>query len=503
MRAPCFAASLLTLLACGPALAGKSDDTLNAAFSDEVETLDNYKATGREALMVTRLLYDSLLEKNLATGAFEPEIASSYKIVDDTTIDFEIRHDVKFHDGTALTADDVVYTLNLVSSADYNARYQIAVEWIASAEKTGDFSVRLHMKKPFPLALEMLAGNVPIYPKAYYEKVGPAGMGVKPVGTGPYRLVDMTPGTRFVLQRFDDYYPESPRGRPPIRTVVIRVLPEANTQYAELLNGQLDWTWRVPPDAARNLAKQRNVKIETAEILRFGYLKMNPHFMNDGSPLAKLEVRRAINYAINRPAIMKALVGGASEIIDTPCDPIQFGCKGSGQTYPFDPIKAKQLLADAGYPNGFPLDLMASAMPHEQTEAIAANLGSIGIHITINEQQPAPALSAWRAGKVGMYLTNWGSYGIADAGLSVGQFFSGNGDDVVRDPVVLKDLQDGGSSTDRAVREAAYAKATQRIVDQAYWVPLWTYSVNSAQNKDLDFKIGADEYAPFYQAHWQ
>ena len=496
--------ALALLLAWGSsAHAGKADDTLNVAFGNEVETLDNYKATGREALMVTRLLYDSLLHKNAATGAFEPELASSYKVVDDKTLDFTLREDVTFHDGSKMTADDVVYTLNLVSSPQYNARYQIAVNWIESVEKTGDYAVRIHLKTVFPMALEMLAGNLPIYPKAYYEKVGSAGMAINPVGAGPYRLVEMTPGTRFVLQRFDGYYPESPRGRPPIRNVVIRVLPEANTQYAELINGQLDWIWRVPPDAARNLARQPGIKIEVAEIMRFAYLAMNPHYMEDASPIAKVDVRRAINHAIDRPAIVKALVGGASKVIDGPCNPIQFGCAPAGITYPFDPAKAKQLLAAAGYPNGIDVELLASAMPHEQTEAIAAFLTKAGIRTTVNEQQPASALSAWRAGHAAMYLTNWGSYGIGDVGLSVGQFFTGTGDDVVKDPSVIKTLQEDGASSDRTVRAAAYAKAIHEIVDQAYWVPLWTYSVNCAQAKGLDFKLGADEFAPFYEAHWE
>ena len=161
-----------------PAWAGKGDDTLNVAFSQEITSLDNYQEPSREGLILARLIYDSLLDKDMKTGEFKPELATSWRYVDDRTLEFELRHGVKFHDGTPMTADDVVYTLNLVSTKEYNARYQIAVTWIEKAEKVDDYKVRLIMKKPYPLALEMLAGNLPIYPKAYYEKAGPSGMGV-------------------------------------------------------------------------------------------------------------------------------------------------------------------------------------------------------------------------------------------------------------------------------------------------------------------------------------
>ena len=125
-----------------------------------------------------------------------------------------IREGVKFHDGTTMTADDVVYTLNKVADPDYGAVFQIAVRWIDKAEKTGPRTVRLRMKQPYPPALEWLAGFLPIYPQDYYEKVGKAGMGLKPIGTGPYKLVAMDPGTHWTLTRFDEHYAESPKGRP-------------------------------------------------------------------------------------------------------------------------------------------------------------------------------------------------------------------------------------------------------------------------------------------------
>jgi peptide/nickel transport system substrate-binding protein len=487
----------------GPALAGKADDTLNAAFLGEVATLDNYKETGREGLILARLIYDSLLSKDFTTGGFNPELAESYKIVDDKTIDFELRKNVKFHNGQPMTADDVVYTLNLVSSKEYNARYQIAVNWIDKVEKLDDYRVRLHMKAPNPLALEMLAGNLPIYPKAYYEQVGPAGMGVKPVGTGPYRFVEATPGTRYVFERFDDYYSGSPKGKAQIKRVIMRILPEANTQYAELLNGGLDWIWRVPPDDAKNLARRPNVEIRNAEIMRYAYISLNPKLDGGKSPLADVRVRRAINYAVNRQAIAKALIGGASRVMTTPCFPTQFGCTTDVAKYDYDPAKAKALLAEAGYPNGFKVELVVSAMARIQAEAISADLGKVGIQVSLNEQQYAPATTMWREGRAAMLMRNWGSYGVSDSGLSTGQYFSGTEDDIYRDPELVQSLKEANASVDQPLRKKIYEAAAKRVADQAYWLPLWSYNVTMAQNKDLEISLNPDEFIDFFRAHWK
>lgn len=441
------------LLGTGLTYAGKTDDTFNVAFSVEPTTMDTYKETTREGNILARLVYDCLIEKDMATGEFKPAIASAFRVIDDMTIDFDLRTDVKFHDGTAMTADDVVYTLNLVSSKEYGARYQIAVDWIDNVEKTGEHSVRIKMKRPYPLALEMLAGNLPIYPKAYYEKVGPSGMATKPVGAGPYKLVDVTPGARYVFEKFDDYYSGSPKGMPAIKRIIVRVLPETNTQYAELMNGGLDWVWKVSPDDAKKLASRPDLQVESTEILRFSFIEVNPNFDNKNSPFANVKVRQALNYAINRPGIIKAFVGGAAKVAYAPCSHLQFGCTYDVPHYDYDPAKAKALLTEAGYPNGFSTELTVASTPKEQAEVIAANLAAVGVNVKLNFQQYAPALTAWREGKVPLLMGNWGSYGVADSGLSVSQYFTGTADDLVKDQNVIDLLKAADTSMDRIFRE--------------------------------------------------
>lgn len=496
-------AAILGVLAPSPVLADPANNSLNIAFTGEIATLDMYKESSREGTSLSRMLYDGLLFKDFTTGEIKPELAESYTVVDPTTIDFVIRKDVKFHDGTPLTPEDVVYTLNLVSSPDYSVRYSIAVDWIKSAEKLPDGTVRVHLEYPYPLALEMLAGNVPIYPQDYYSRVGSEGMGQKPVGTGPYRLVEMTPGTHFVLERFKDYYPESPKGHPAIEKLDIRTLPEVNTQYAALLNGTVDWIWRVPATDAARLASQPNIAVHNVSGVRFAYLGMNRNFNGGKSPLADVRVRQAINYALNREAIVKALVGGAAVPTEAPCSPIQLGCYDGLRKYPFDTAKARALLAEAGYPDGFDIEIFVTSFPNNQAQVIVENLRQVGIRATLNNQQFSTVTTAWRDGRAAMVLTNLGSFGIADTGIGAGQYFGGGDDDTTRDDAVTALFKAADSTTDRAVRKEKLSGAIDIITDQAYWAPLWTYNIVTVSNKDLEFNLTADEYPRFYTAKWK
>lgn len=500
MRKDFFVGVLAALALTQPALADKASNSLNVAFTNEIATLDNYQESGREGLNVARLLYDGLISKNYATDEFEPELAEAFEFVSDTEIEFKIRPGVKFHNGETLTADDVVYTLNLVSSPEYGARYSIAVDWIEEAVKVDDTTVRLRMKTPYPLALEMLAGNLPIYPQAYYEEAGPEGMAVRPVGTGPYRLRDMTQGVHFVLERFEDYYEGGQKSGATIDTIDIRVLPEVNTQYAELMTGALDWIWRVPQDDVARLESLSDIKVEPAPIMRFEYISFNPNVAD--SPVSDPLVRKAIYHAINREGIREALVGGGSTLTNAACNPLQFGCEQDVATYEYNPDKARELLSEAGYADGFSIPMVVTSVPTVNAEAIAADLARVGITVNLNVQQYASAVDMWRGNRVAMMHTNWGSYGVGDVGLSVGNFFGGAGDDVIKEPGLVGPLEEANSIVDFERRRELYAEALGTIADEAYWVPLWTYSINTAMNADLDLTMSPDEFVPFYSARW-
>lgn len=495
---------ILTAVALSPAIqAGKTDDTLNVAFMIEAATMDAYMTTSRNGGILARHLYDSLLYKEPFSGEIKPALAKSYQFIDDTTMEFELREGVTFHNGEPFDADDVVYTLNKVSDPAYGAKTQLNVDWIKQAEKMGPYQVKLTMKKPFPLALEMLAGPIAIYPNEYYEKVGPEGMGTKPIGTGPYKMVKLTPGTRWVMERFENYYADSPKGKPAIKNLVIRVLPERNTQYAELLAGKLDWIWKIPPDQAEKLAKMPKIQIKNTSVLRIDYIHFDVLGKVKKSPVNELKVRQAIAYAINRQGIVTALTKRNSQVIHTACNPTQFGCTEEVVKYEYDPERAKQLLVEAGYPEGFEIEMVTDSTRRTLAEAIMGDLAKVNIKVKLNIQQYAAAREKWRAGQSPMTFTGWGSYGIADVAMLPGNFFTGSADDLAGDAEVKAWLEKGDSSIDSTVRQENYAKALKKIAAQVYWLPLWTHNVYYGLSKDLDFTLPADEYARFFLAKWK
>ena len=482
--------------------AAQADQTLNVALDAEIATLDYYMGSGRNGIIMAHHLYDTLLYKDVKTGKIIPALAASYTFTDDTTIEFELRKGVKFHDGSEMTADDVVYTLNTVSNPDYGAVYQIAVKWIDRAEKLGDYKVRLKMREPYPVALEWLAGFLPIYPKGYYEKAGKQGMAVKPVGTGPYKLVSVQPGTRWRLERFQDHYQGSPKGNA-IKFIEMRVLPEINTQLTELITGKLDFIWKFSPDVAKRLKGRDGIVVKNAPILRIVYAAMNT--VKD-SPLKDVRVRRALIHAIDRARIMQSFVGGESQVIHSACNPVQFGCTADVKAYAFDPKKAKQLLQEAGFADGFKAKILISksgAVPRTVVEAILADLARVGVKADIEYQQWAAARKKWIANDGHMMLMSWGSWGIGDVAMMTSEWFSEGDVNRVRDADVIDWLNTADSSPDRGKREQHYRKALEKIADQAYWLPLWTFNANYALSDDVEFTLDADEIARFFNATWK
>lgn len=154
--------------------------------------------------------WDTLIYRDPETFEYKPLLATSWKWVDDVTLDFELRRGVKFHNGEKFDADDVVYTLNWISNPANGVKNQQNVSWIEAASKRGEYEVRVHLKKPFPAALEFLSGPVAIYPNEYCTKVGPDGMDKQPVGTGPYRVAKVLAGKEIRFEANRDYYDGSP-----------------------------------------------------------------------------------------------------------------------------------------------------------------------------------------------------------------------------------------------------------------------------------------------------
>ena len=499
----CICISLAFIVtATTPAFAGKKDDTLYFSWKKELESLDRYFNTAREGMIVSRQICDDLLYRDPDTLEYKPLLAKSFKWIDNTTMEFELRRGITFHNGEKFDADDVVYTINFVSNPDNKVLVQRNVNWIDRAEKLGPYKVKLYLKEPFPSALEYLAGNIPIYPNEYYAKVGPKGFGMKPVGTGPYMVVEHEVGKKIVFERNKNYFKDSPKGQPSIGRLVQRTIPEETTMAAELMTGGLDWIYQVPKDQADNLANVPNVQVLKAETMRVGWLVMDAAGRTGDNPFQKLAVRKAVSHAIDREGISRNLVGGQSRVIHSHCFPTQFGCTDDVIKYDYDPAKAKKLLSEAGYPKGFEIDLHGYRN-RPYAEAMIGNLQAVGIKANLKYLKYSALREKVMGGKVTFNFTTWGSYGVNDISNITGRFYNFTEVDYARDEQVRDWLKEGDSIIDRDKRAAVYKKALNRISEEAYVLPLFTWVANYAFSKELDFKPYPDAVPRFFLSKWK
>ncbi|HET7849001.1 MAG TPA: ABC transporter substrate-binding protein [Pseudolabrys sp.] len=486
------------------ALAGKSNDTLVYASDSEPENVSPYHNNLREGVIIARHVFDNLIYRDPATGKYMPQLATSWTWVDPTTLDLTIRKGVTFHNGDPLTADDVVFTLNYVVSPQAKVVTKQNVDWIKSAEKIGNDKVRIHLVGPFPAAIEYLAGPVPIYPEKYFKKAGLDGFAKAPIGSGPYKITAVTPGKGVTMEKNKSYWQGSPLGQPTIGKLVFRVVPDAETRLAELMTGGVDWIWRVPKDQATQLKSAPNITVLSAETMRVGFLQFDALGRTPAAvPFKDARVRQAVSYAIDRKAMIDNLVGGSARIMNSACFIDQFGCTDKGvPRYDYNPAKAKELLKEAGYPNGFKTEIYAYR-EREYAEAVIGYLRAVGIDAHLNYLKYAAMRDANRAGKAPITFYTWGSFSVADASAFTGVWFKGNADDSSHDAEVQKLLKEADTSVDTNRRLKIYQEALKLIAEKAYLFPLFSYPANYAFTSDLAFTAQPDELPRFFRAHWK
>ena len=498
------AIAALFVLGGGYAQAGKKNDTLLWLTEFEPPTYDFYAQTNREGVVLAKHVWDTLIERDLATGEFKPHLATSVTYLNPTTIEVKLRPGVKFHNGDLLTADDVVFTFNWQNDPqNTKVAARSRTDWVKNAEKIDIFTARLHLKEPFAAAMAFLESSVPIYPAAYTKAQGSDGMSRAPVGTGPYRVTEVARGKQIVMERFKDYF-GGVRGQAKIGKIVMRFVPEYNTQIAELMAGNADFIWRVPKDQAEKMKGRRGLNVTVGDTMRYGYLQFDitgrPGAAAD--PVRKLEVRQAIAHAVNRAAIAKSLQGGGT-VLDLTCYPSQVGCASkSAPKYDYNPSKAKQLLAKAGYPNGFDVDFYGYR-DRQLAEAIMGDLAKVGIRARLQWLQYAPLRDKVRKGEIPFNFMTWGSASISDVANSTGYFFAKGPDDTTQDAKVVDMLKKAGAEVDVAKRLAIYDEAHAVIARNVYWVPLWSYVYFYVMTDELRFQPTPDEIPHMYRASWK
>jgi peptide/nickel transport system substrate-binding protein len=489
-----IAARLLAVLGCIalaatpalPAHASKADDTIRVPADLVLPDIDPYFNNELLGSIIGMSVWDTLVFRDPATGEFKGQLATAWRVIDDTTVEFDLRQDVKFHNGQAFTADDVVYTINFIANPASGVTNQRNVAWLKSAEKLDTYKVRINFKAPFPPYLEYLAIPIIIHPHEYYAKEGRKGQNIKPIGSGPYRITRYEPGKIIVMERNSDYYPGTLKSIAKVGKIEITFVPDVQTQIANLMTGNADLlTTPVPRDMVDNFALNPMLQVVSVPTMRINFLQFNVLDTTVSPALKDVRVRKAIMHAIDREAIAKATMGKGYTIPAALCYRDQFGCTDQGiPVYDYNPQKAKDLLKEAGLGS---VDVVLNVFTsREAAEMIQGYLGKVGIRANIVYEQYPAVREKQRKGTSGITLASWGSYSVNDVSAILPVYFGGDGDDTAREKDITDPIYRAGATMDPKSRAVDYAKALQMIAERGLVLPLFSVARNFPANKDLN-----------------
>jgi len=501
-----FAAGAAVLAAAllQPAHAGKADDTLRVPADQVLPDIDPYFNNELLGSIIGQHVWDTLVTRDPATGQFKGQLATAWRVVDDTTVEFDLRKGVKFHNGQPFTAEDVVYTINFIANPASGVTNQRNVNWLKGAQKIDDYKVRIQFKAPFPPYLDYLAIPIIIHPHEYYAKEGRKGQNVKPVGSGPYRITRYEPGKRIVMERNTDYYGGTPKSNAKIGKIEISFIPDMQTQIAGLMTGSADLVMMaVPRDMADNVAQNPQLQVVSVPTMRLNFLQFNVLDTTVSPALKDLRVRKAIMHAIDREAIAKATMGKGYELSTAFCYREQFGCTDKDvPRYDYDPAKSKALLKEAGFPNG--VDVVLNTFhSREASEMIQGYLNKAGIRTSLVYEQYPAVREKQRKGTSGITFASWGSYSINDVSAILPVYFGMEGDDTARDKEVAAPIAHAGATMDSASRAKDYGQALRLISERALIYPMYSVGRNFPATRELDFGKQDSDRLRFWDMRWR
>jgi peptide/nickel transport system substrate-binding protein len=395
---------VLAQLSVGEALAREAE--LIISQKADVENFDPSQSNNTTTHNVTINVFDTLVRLSDDGRDFVGELAESWKLVDPTTWQFKLRRGVKFHNGEELNAAAVKFTFDSTMDPERKTRQRPTYVAFKEARVDDAYTVSIITHKPYAIGLTQLQ-YLMIVPPGYIKQVGWDEFGQKPVGTGAFKFKEWERDVRVVLEANDAYW----KGKPKVRTVAFRAIPEDASRIAAVQRGEVDIIDAVPYDRIKELQASPTVKISQRQGEQV-YVGLDTLRVE---PFKKREVRHALNHAVNVEAMVKNLLLGYAVRLNGPMFPTTPGYDDKQPAYAYDPDRAKRLLAQAGYPNGFDVEFAVSpafqgiAKGTEVGEAIAGQLGRVGVRAKLNVLDSAAIFSAYSAKKLQMYLFAWKS----------------------------------------------------------------------------------------------
>ena len=409
------------------------------------------------------------LVKPMPGNLMAPSLAESWTVsADQRVYEFKLREGLKFHNGDPFTAEDVKFSFHRTKGA------RILREKVREVEVADRYRVRFHLHEPFPDFMAfygtLATGAGWIAPKSYVERVGVEGFKKQPIGLGPYRFVSHTPGVELIMEAFEGYW----RKTPSVKRLVFKSVPEATTRAAMLKRGEVDVAYLLDAPQALELKRDPTLRLAFSGGIGVFFLDFFDQW-DPKSPWSDRRVRLAANYAIDRRALSEAETLGASKPTGN-IIPRNFEFALPIEPYPYDPVKAKQLLAEAGYPNGFDAGELHQLPPYfSMGETIMGYLGAVGIKLRMRPMERVAFFAAWGTKKLrGVCVCASALYGNAATRMSEivptdGTYAYGGYPDV--DALYKQQARE----TDRKKRELELQQIQQILHERVRFGPIWEY----------------------------
>jgi len=450
---------LIVALVLATGMAFAQQGTLQIAVDQAPVGLDPDIVTAFSSFAVINEIYEGLVEVN-SKLQIQPALATSWTVSNDgLTYVFNIRQGVKFHNGREMTASDVVYSFNRIMDPKTGSPEASRFSQVASAVATGPYQVTFKLKEPFAPFLSNLT-NLFVVPKEVVEANG--NLQKVAVGTGPFELETVVPDTYVLLKANPDYYRP---GEPKLAHLKFNIVPEASTRAAGLRTGTYQLLPTVDPVTAQTLKNANGVKIMATQDLAYSLLGLNV----SRKPFDDPKVREAINYAVNRPDIVQAVYlgnavpgGPLSPALSDWAVPVsQFPCYTPSVT------KAKQLLAEAGYPNGFSTTIITFGTIKEVSDTaqvLQAQLAQVGINAKVDVEEFGKFVQDWKNSNFDMFVSLNGGSTDPD-GYLYRTFHTGGSTNVFKysNATVDKLLEQGRTTTGMQQRQTIYDQLQKQL----------------------------------------
>ena len=457
----------LVLISVGSlSTASAAGDTLVVGNPTDAVSLDPHRTNDAASALPMFQIYDTLVKLS-PEMTIEPSLATEWTQIDDTTLEFKLREDVQFHIGEPLTASDVKFTFDRHINPETAAPAAFMLSTLSEVRVIDDYTVQFITSEPCAALLYNLTHvDMGILNEKAVTEAGDD-YGNHPVGTGAYKFVSWKKNQEIVLERNEDYFGEAAR----IPNLVIRIIPEGATMIAELQTGGVDIALNLGSQYVPMFAPGTGMKLEQFNTFTNKYLA----FDERTAPFDDVRVRQAVNYAINKDAIVKVAYSGSAEPLAGPLPKNINGYNPDLTPYPYDVEKAKALLAEAGYADGITTTLYISDKEIDTKIAtvLQAQLKDVGINVDIQVIEWGTYLQKTAEG-LPMFLLGWTTVTAdADNGLYANFHSSAWGSQgnrcFYKNERVDELLDAGRAEFDQDARAKLYQEASQIIYDDAAW----------------------------------